>query len=214
MPDDVVRGVFDPFSADFDKHLSNLAYRGPELVAGALARRLPPSDGNLDILDGGCGTGLGGPHLKPYARTLTGVDLSPGMLAMARKSGYFDKLVEAELGAYLDDHPNCFDVCIFADVFIYFGNLNPIIAASARALKAGGLITFSVEKALAPGFNLHLTGRYSHHLDYLCRAIGQAGLIDTQHFEAAIRTEGHIPVSALILSARKPDRPNTNAAES
>ena len=38
----------------------------------------------LDVLDLGCGTGLCGPLLRPYARALAGVDLSPQMLERMR----------------------------------------------------------------------------------------------------------------------------------
>ena len=41
----------------------------------------------LDVLDAGCGTGLCGPLLAPYARRLAGVDLSGGMLAQAAREG-------------------------------------------------------------------------------------------------------------------------------
>ena len=46
--------------------------------------RLSPAKA-LDILDAGCGTGLCGPLLAPYARRLVGVDLSDGMLKHARE---------------------------------------------------------------------------------------------------------------------------------
>ena len=46
----------------------------------------------LDVLDAGCGTGLCGVLVAPFARRLTGVDLSEGMLAHAK-----DKILEAEL---------------------------------------------------------------------------------------------------------------------
>ena len=36
------------------------------------------------VLDAGCGTGLCGPLLRPYAKRLVGVDLSSGMLERAR----------------------------------------------------------------------------------------------------------------------------------
>ena len=36
---------------------------------------------SLDVLDAGCGTGLCGPLVAPYARRLVGVDLSEAMLA-------------------------------------------------------------------------------------------------------------------------------------
>ena len=54
---------------------------------------LEPSK-QLDVLDAGCGTGLCGPLLAPYARRLIGVDLSEGMLALAKEKHVYDALIK------------------------------------------------------------------------------------------------------------------------
>jgi len=41
---------------------------------------------NKHVLDAGCGTGLCGPILRPYAAGLVGVDLSEGMLKVAAEA--------------------------------------------------------------------------------------------------------------------------------
>ena len=56
---------------------------------------------SLDVLDAGCGTGLCGPLVAPYARRLSGVDLSAGMLARAKEKNVYDALVQGELTEYL-----------------------------------------------------------------------------------------------------------------
>ena len=56
---------------------------------------------SLDVLDAGCGTGLCGPLIAPYARRLVGVDLSERMLDQARARNVYDELVRRELTAYL-----------------------------------------------------------------------------------------------------------------
>ena len=56
-------------------------------------RGLEPSK-RLDVLDAGCGTGLCGPLVAPYARRLAGVDLSEGMLAHAKEKNVYDELIE------------------------------------------------------------------------------------------------------------------------
>ena len=63
--------------------LEHLAYRAPQIVAAMLADSGTPAAKALDVLDAGCGTGLCGPLVAPYARRLTGVDLSARMLAQA-----------------------------------------------------------------------------------------------------------------------------------
>ena len=60
-----------------------LSYRAPALVAAMLADSGVEPSKSLDVLDAGCGTGLCGPLVAPYARRLVGVDLSARMLAQA-----------------------------------------------------------------------------------------------------------------------------------
>ena len=71
------------------------------LVAEAVAAALGGPKGTLDVLDAGCGTGWCGPHVRPYARRLTGVDLSPAMIERAEARRVYDELVVAELTEYL-----------------------------------------------------------------------------------------------------------------
>ena len=204
MPDAEVKASFDAYAPEFDKHIRSLGYRGPELIAEVLARRLSRSDKRLDVLDGGCGTGLSAPLLRPYARQLTGVDLSPGMLDRARNTGLYDRLVEGELGGFLATHPESFDVCVLVDVLIYFGDLRAILASAARSLRGNGLLVFSVEKSEHPGSHLHPTGRYSQHPEHVQSALMAAGFVAIEQADAIIRTEGNTPVVGQIVSARRP----------
>jgi predicted TPR repeat methyltransferase len=203
-PDAEVKASFDAYAADFDKHIRSLDYRAPELVAEVLARRLPAADARLDVLDGGCGTGLSAPLLRPYARQLTGVDLSSAMLDRARKTGFYDTLVESELGSFLASQPESFDVCVLVDVLVYFGDLHIILASAAQSLRADGLLAFSLEKSDRPGSHLQPTGRYSQHADHVQAALVAAGFVAIEQTDANVRTEGNAPVAGLIVSARRP----------
>jgi predicted TPR repeat methyltransferase len=82
--DAFIETTFDSFAACFDSKLASLAYRAPALVAEMLADAGVEASRSLDVLDAGCGTGLCGPLVAPYARRLVGVDLSEAMLARAR----------------------------------------------------------------------------------------------------------------------------------
>ena len=101
--DAFVEKTFDSFAASFDAKLASLGYRAPALVAEMLAHAGLDASRSLDVLDAGCGTGLCGPLVAPYARRLVGVDLSEAMLARARARDVYDELVKGELTAYLRD---------------------------------------------------------------------------------------------------------------
>lgn len=204
MPDSVVKSSFEHYADHFDRHIRSLHYRAPELIGEVLARRLPPAGASLDVLDGGCGTGLAAKLLRPHARQLTGVDLSPAMLQHARATGCYDALGESELGSWLDQNPAAYDACVFIDVLIYFGDLHAIMQSAAHATRVGGLLAFSVEKSSRPGSHLHTSGRYSHHLDHVQAALAASGWADIEHEQASLRNESNLPVTGLVVSARKP----------
>jgi predicted TPR repeat methyltransferase len=205
--DDYVQRVFDDFAQSFEAKLARLDYRAPALVGGAVAAAAGAPDGSLDVLDLGCGTGLCGPLLAPYARRLVGVDLSNGMLELARAKGLYQELVQAELTAYLGQQQGAFDVIVSADTLVYFGDLEGVAAAAAGALRPGGTFIFTVEEAADSGdsFRLETHGRYSHGADYVERVLSQCGFtlaID----RGDLRQESGLPVHGLIVRAALPHR--------
>jgi predicted TPR repeat methyltransferase len=169
-PVEYVKGLFDQYAGAFDKHLLEaLEYRTPALLTDMMRELVPSTSGLLDVLDAGCGTGLCGPLLRPWARTLVGVDLSPKMLAKARERGGYDELVCAELVAYLSGQSQCFDVGVAADVLVYVGDLSKVFTGMRSVLRPGGLFGFSVEAGDGTDFILQPTYRYAHSLAYIRR---------------------------------------------
>jgi predicted TPR repeat methyltransferase len=205
--DAYVQKVFDDFAESFEAKLARLEYKAPALVADAVAAMIPAADKTLDVLDVGCGTGLCGPLLAPYARRLVGVDLSKGMLKLAEEKHVYDELVHAELTEYLQQQADRFDVIVTADTLVYFGALDAVAVAAAAALRPGGVFVFTVEEATEPehaaSHVLRPHGRYTHGAEYVRQALADAGL-DPHIDRAELRFESGLPVPGLVVSAAKP----------
>ena len=203
--DGFVATTFDSFAASFESKLAKLHYRAPRLLATLLEDASGTPARQFDVLDAGCGTGLCGPLVAPYARTLTGVDLSARMLVQAREKQIYDEIVEMELTAYLRSRPAAFDAIVSADTLVYFGDLEDAIAAASAALRPGGLLVFTLERAVtepAPDFHLEMHGRYTHAQPYVERVLSAHGLASEIAY-ADLRMESGVPVSGLVVSAKK-----------
>lgn len=202
--DAYVEEVFDAYADSFDASLERLHYRAPELVAAEVERLCGSPRGELAIVDAGCGTGLCGPLLRPWAARLAGCDLSVGMLRRAKPRGCYDVLHKAELGHYLATQPGAFDLVVSADTLCYFGDLHEVIRAAATALCAAGRIVFTVE-ALDDGsaLTLQATGRYAHSREHVLDCLRSAGFNETRIEPAVSRREGGRDVAGWLVSARR-----------
>jgi predicted TPR repeat methyltransferase len=200
--DSAVRRVFNGFAKDFDEQLQRLQYQAPALVAEGLKRVLGAPAGTLEVLDAGCGTGLCGPGLKPYAKRLVGVDLSSEMVKRAEARGIYDELAVEELTAFLRGRPAAFDLIASGDTVCYFGALEALMAAAAGSLRAGGHLVFTVERGTEP-YHLNPHGRYSHTDTYVREAIGGAGMTTVMIASVFLRMEAGKPVAGLLVVARR-----------
>ena len=203
--DAFVEKVFDDFAASFDAKLEKLGCRAPALVAAALETSGLPRAALLEVLDAGCGTGLCGPLIAPYARRLTGVDLAARMLERAAERQVYDALIKAELTAYLEAHPASFDLIVSADTLVYFGALEAVITAAARALRPRGLLIFSVEASDAAdsgAYTLGSHGRYSHGSGYVEALLHKEGFAPDVT-GAELRMEAGLPVKGFVIRAAR-----------
>jgi predicted TPR repeat methyltransferase len=163
-----VMKLFDNYAERFDEDLvGRLGYRVPEKLFDLIARTLRPEPGTLQILDMGCGTGLCGPHFRPLAHRLVGVDLSPRMIEKARERHIYDELVTGDFMSALAGRVAAFDLIIAADVFNYVGDLDDVFSGCRQALASGGALAFSVEELDGDGFGLQTTARFAHSTEYV-----------------------------------------------
>ncbi len=205
--DDTVRNIFEGFADSFDQILEGLQYRAPSLVGQAAADLLGAPGARMDILDAGCGTGLCGEHVKPFARRLVGVDLSLEMLKRAGGRRLYDELIMGELTAFVGAVPAAWDLIVSADTLVYFGDLSGAMAAAHRGLRPGGSIVFTLERAAdadaCQGFRINPHGRYSHTEAYVRQVLSGARLEPRQVSHVHLRLELKKPVDGLLVVASR-----------
>ena len=211
-PAEYVKELFDQYAPHFDAHLEQLSYQVPRLLQEALQnlglhpaeQSTPPFERALDL---GCGTGLCASYLATIASHLTGVDLSPNMLKIARQRGHYQDLICDDILDYLKQvqiqmqmqAQAPFDLIIAADVLVYFGQLEKLLACVKAALKPGAYFAFSVEKSMAADFQLQASQRYAHSEKYLLQLANTLGFqvrVCSQHRG---RYDGQQEVASLIL---------------
>jgi predicted TPR repeat methyltransferase len=145
-----VQAAFDRFGPEY--HEAILASGVPAGAARALRPLLDPEAQGIDL---GCGSGVLGLALRGegMARPLDGVDLSPGMLELARATGCYRHLRRANL--LLPDEPDArfatpydfvISVGLIGDYIPYYIGL----PYAATLLKPAGLIGFAVETRSTP----------------------------------------------------------------
>lgn len=200
--DAYVARAFDNYADKFDSHIGSLDYRGPGLVAEAVAQGCGAPAAALETLDAGCGTGLCGPLIRPWVSRLDGVDLSQKMLDRAAALGCYDELVCAELTAHLEARPARYDLIVSGDTLCYFGALEKPLAAAHAALRPGGRLVFTVEAAEeAPGgFTLRPSGRYGHRSCYVAEQAEAAAFCIERLTPEHLRNEGGASLGGYLVS--------------
>jgi predicted TPR repeat methyltransferase len=196
-----IEQTFDAFANSFENVLIRLKYCGPQLVQNYLASLNLPAT-SLRVLDLGCGTGLVGEKTIPYARLLVGVDLSQSMLDQSSEKQIYHQLHQSDISEFLSATEDQYDLITCMDTFIYAGRLEEILELIYQKLKPGGKLLFSTEKLLGAyehSYKLNISGRYSHHQDYLTAVLNKTGFKIQQINDVAIRTESGCPIEGQFV---------------
>jgi predicted TPR repeat methyltransferase len=193
-----IRILFDQYAPKFDHAIAALGYRAPALVADLAGRVLGAPRGELDLLDLGCGTGLSGAALRPWARRMDGVDLSPAMIDAARARGLYDHLAVDEAKRFLDGSAERWDVIVAVDTLNYLGELTPIFtAAAAHADRLLATVECADDDEATV---LRATRRYAHGRGALEQAAVKAGWTLTACERATLRTEAGADVAGFVFA--------------
>ena len=210
-PSRYVAHLFDNHASNFDEHLvRELQYAVPENLVSLARERARDPDEKWSVLDLGCGTGLVGLAIAPYARHLVGVDLSAKMLAKARERNLYHRLEQLDLLSMMAlESASSYDLVVAADVFVYLGNLQDILREAMRLLRPHGLVAFSVEAleksasedAREDGpkdYQLIQTGRYVHSSPYVHKLASETGFKTIDISPTRIRLEKGKPVHGWL----------------
>ena len=163
-----VRDAFNRIAPDY--HEAIMASGAPSGAAGALMSHLDP---NAQGIDFGCGSGALGLALRDTGlrRPLDGLDLSPVMLDLARQTGCYRELRQANLllpqecPAPAQPYDFAITMGLVGDYVPYYVAL-PHIASWVRP---GGFIGYAVERRSTP----------SHALEKLAGDLGLTPLSET-----------------------------------
>jgi len=137
------QSAYDEWATDYDGDLNAFGYTVPSVGVGVISRFVDPDEG--PVLDAGCGTGLIGTYLHYLGYgPITGIDLSSGMIDVARSKNAYENLIQMRLGDRLDFPDGTFAAAVS------FGTFTPghagaeAFAELCRVTKTGGRLIFSL----------------------------------------------------------------------
>ncbi len=202
-PAQYVAKTFDDCAAVFEKKLRALEYTTPERLF-ALVRPLLRK--GMNIMDLGCGTGLGAEYYKDFASMLWGMDCSQKMIGIAAQKGLYDRLLKQDILEPWNTGP-VFDLVYSSDCMVYFGNLQPVFTRVAEHMRNGAFFAFTVERPEGrhphqDGFQLRNSGRFAHEENYVERCLERAGFKLLEKKGCTLRKEAEKPVEGLLFTAR------------
>jgi SAM-dependent methyltransferase len=134
-----VRAGYDGWSTTYDETPNPLVALDRRYTIAHLAPR--PAE---RILDAGCGTGAHLAALLDACSAPVGLDLSRGMLRVARSKFPDVPLAQADLDARLPLRGHVFDAVLCALVGEHLSNLPSMFGDFAQSLLPGGRLVFSV----------------------------------------------------------------------
>ncbi|MCA9211625.1 MAG: hypothetical protein KDB27_01050, partial [Planctomycetales bacterium] len=118
-----------------------------------------------------------------------------------------DKLFHSELSKFLSESNDSYDIIAAADTLNYFGDLKDVFAATASALRDGGVFVFTLEKLdsdlTSENFEIGNHGRYAHAIEYVGLELQKAGFEVSSITTETVRTEATQPVVGYVVVATK-----------
>ena len=135
---------YDQWAADYEADVEgDFGWISPQRTSETFARHVPQE---ATILDAGAGTGLVGQCLYGLGyRNLTAMDLSQGMLEIARNKNVYQAFDQMAMGQRLDYSDDQFDATVVVGVFTEGHAKASSLDELVRVTKPGGHIVFSLK---------------------------------------------------------------------
>ncbi|WP_238161902.1 class I SAM-dependent methyltransferase [Micromonospora endolithica] len=216
-----VRRAYDTVAEDYAAHLPDTRAEAPlDLAMLDAFAAVVTSGGDARVLDAGCGAGRMSRHLTERGCLVRGVDLSPGMVARARRD-HPDLLFTV---GSLTDLPFRDDQ--FTGVLLWYSTIHTppagqarVFAEAARVLRPGGYLlvgfqsgdgTRDVSAAYRRRFGLEIQlERHLYTADQVAARLAAAGLREMCRLVRRPRGSERDDQAFLLASARDATRPET-----
>lgn len=202
MPAAYVQSLFDQYAPKFEKSLiEKLQYNTPEIIYRAVSDAGEREFEHL--LDLGCGTGLAAQLFAGSAARMTGVDLSPAMVEIARAKNIYHDLYVGDIDAFLQKNKDSYDLVLSADVFVYIGALEQIFQNIAARISPEGLFAFSVQSLKEGRWALGADHRYAHARAYIEAVVKEAEFQILSCESVILRLDGADKIDGMVFVCRK-----------
>lgn len=137
------QAAYDDWAGEYERDLCAMGYRIPAVIATVFTRFVARDA--APILDAGCGGGI---QAEPLAMLgygpITGIDLSDGMLGVARSKGFYAELRQMTLGERLDFEDDVFAAVISSGVITPKHAPPHSFRELVRVAKPGAPVVFSL----------------------------------------------------------------------
>lgn len=165
-----------------------------------------PSDRNTPVLDMGCGPGYFLYMLDQLGYTdLTGVDLSPEQVALAREWCPRATIIQGDLREVLAQNPNRFGLVAGFDIIEHFSKdeILPLLTLVAQALRPGGRVILQTPNGESPWMGSVAYGDFTHEWFFtpasLSDMLRQVGLVGFEARPSAPYVHGIKSFTRVVL---------------
>lgn len=204
-PAEYIAALFDNYAGRYEYFLQPQTLYTPSMVTDVL-RTLPmfSGQGNVSLLDLGCGAGELGRCLQDRVGHRVGVDLSPRMLDRARSKQCYHDLYALDATEFVLGSDRTFDLVAALDLLPYMGDLTAFFQALRNVMAAGSVAVVTAElDASAGAFQLKPSGRYVHTAVYLDALLQDHGYDVVLKDTILLRLDAGQPVQGLMYVIKK-----------